>query len=75
MPNSSPKQTRIQSRSKYNSSTREVTLSGIPESVKSFNVYVTDATRGMGKVNTVKVTGGKVIFTIDSQAYTSLMTN
>lgn len=58
-----------------NSATREVTLSGIPESVKSFNIYVTDATRGMEKVNTVNVTGGKVKFTIDAQAYTSLMTN
>lgn len=58
-----------------NSATREVSLSGIPESVKSLNMYVTDATRGMEKVNTVKVTGGKVKFTIDAQAYTSLMTN
>ncbi|MBV5314146.1 MAG: hypothetical protein JZU47_12665 [Prolixibacteraceae bacterium] len=58
-----------------NSATREVTLTGIPEPVKSFNIYVTDATRGMEKVNTVKVTGGKVRFTIDAQAYTSLMTN
>ncbi len=58
-----------------NSATREVTLSGIPESVKSFNVYVTDAIRGMEKVNTVKVNGGKVNFTLEAQAFTSLMTN
>jgi hypothetical protein len=56
-----------------NSSTREVTLSGIPESVKSFQVYVTDATRGMEKVNTIRVAGGKAKFTISAQAYTSLM--
>jgi len=57
------------------SATRNVTLSGIPESVKSFNVYVTDATRGMKKVNTVQVANGKVNFTLEAQAYTSLMTN
>jgi hypothetical protein len=43
--------------------------------VKSFNVFVTDATRGMEKVNNLKVTGGKVKFTMDAQAYTSLMMN
>ena len=46
-----------------------------PERLSGLPLNVTDATRGMEKVNTVKVTGGKVIFTIDSQAYTSLMTN
>jgi len=58
-----------------NGATRKVTLSGIPESVKSFNVYITDATRGMKKVNMVKVANGKVNFTLEAQAYTSLMTN
>jgi hypothetical protein len=58
-----------------NSATRKVTLSGIPESVKSLNIYVTDAKQGMEKVNTVKVTNGSVNFTIDNQSYTSLMTN
>ena len=48
---------------------------GIPESVKSFNVYVTDATREMKKVNKVQVANGKVNFTLEAQAYTSLMTN
>jgi len=58
-----------------NGAAREVSLSGIPESVKSFNVYVTDATRGMEKAKTVNVADGKAKFTVDAQAYTSLMTN
>jgi hypothetical protein len=58
-----------------NGATRKVTVSGIPESVKSLNVYITDATRGMEKVNTVKVDNGKVSFTLEAQTYTSLMSN
>jgi hypothetical protein len=58
-----------------NGATRQVTIYGVPESVKSFNVYVTDASRGMEKVNTVAVADGKASFTLECQAYTSLFTN
>lgn len=56
-----------------NGATREVTLSGIPQSVSSFNLYITDATRGMVKTSTVKVADGKAVFTLEAQTYTSLI--
>ena len=56
-----------------NGATREVTVSGIPELVKSFNLYVTDATRGMKKIKTVPVANGKADFTLEAQTFTSLI--
>ncbi|MHC1775236.1 MAG: hypothetical protein AB9834_07430 [Lentimicrobium sp.] len=56
-----------------NGATREVTITGIPELVKSFNIYVTDATRGMKKIRTIPVASGKAAFTLEAQTYTSLI--
>ena len=56
-----------------NGATREVTLTGIPESVKSFNMYVTDATRGMKKIKTIPVANGKATFAPEAQTFTSLI--
>jgi len=58
-----------------NGATRDVTITGIPVSVKSFNIYVTDETRGMEKIKTVPVVSGKADFTLESQTYTSLINN
>jgi hypothetical protein len=58
-----------------NGATREITLSGIPESVKSFKLYVTDATRGMEKIKTLSVVNGKADFILEAQTYTSLINN
>jgi hypothetical protein len=43
--------------------------------VKSFNIYITDATRGMEKIKTVPVLNGKADFTLEAQTYTSLINN
>jgi hypothetical protein len=56
-----------------NGATREVTVTGIPESVKSFNLYVTDATLGMEKTKTIPVANGKADFALEAQTYTSLI--
>jgi hypothetical protein len=58
-----------------NGATRAITLTGIPISVKSFNIYVTDASRGMEKIETVPVVNGKADFTLEAQTYTSLINN
>jgi hypothetical protein len=58
-----------------NGATREVTVTGIPELVKSFNMYVTDASRGMEKIKRVTVVNGKADFTLEAQTYTSLINN
>jgi hypothetical protein len=56
-----------------NGATREVTVTGIPELVKSLNIYVTDATRGMKKIRTIPVVSGKATFTLEAQTFTSLI--
>jgi len=55
-----------------NGAKREITVEGIPSSVKSFDVLVTDATRGMEKINCVNVVNGKAVFMADAQAFTTL---
>jgi hypothetical protein len=58
-----------------NGATREVSLNGIPESVKSFNVYITNASHGMEKGKAIPVTDGKACFTLEAQTFTSLINN
>jgi len=58
-----------------NGATRNISLTGIPASVKAFNIYVTDATRGMQKIKTIPVVSGKAEFALEAQTYTSLINN
>jgi hypothetical protein len=58
-----------------NGATRNISLTGIPASVKAFNIYVTDATRGMQKIKTIPVVNGKAEFELEAQTYTSLINN
>jgi hypothetical protein len=58
-----------------NSAGRKINIDGIPGTVKTFDVYVTDAIRGMQKTETITVKNGKASFVADSQAYYSLFTN
>ena len=56
-----------------NDNTRMVTLTGIPSTVKTFKVFITDATRSMELTEKVLVKGGKVIFTLQETSYTTLV--
>ena len=58
-----------------NGATREVTLSGLPESVKRLQVYVTDPNRNMEEGKKIKVSKGQASFTIDSVSYVTLMSD
>jgi hypothetical protein len=58
-----------------NSAERKINIDGIPGVVKSFDVYVTDAMRGMQKTETITVKNGKASFMAGSQAYYSLFTS
>lgn len=57
-----------------NGASREVTIKGIPKKVKQLDVYVTDISRDMEKLESLKVQNGKVVFTLDKVSFTSLMT-
>ena len=57
-----------------NSAAREIIVEGIPDSVRSFDLYVTDSTRGMQRLEKIDVNNGKAKFLADSQAYYSLFT-
>ncbi len=52
---------------------RTVVLSGIPESVKEFRLYVTDQKRGMKDDRTVSVSDGQAKFTLDEFGFTTLV--
>lgn len=55
-----------------NGATRAVTLTGLPEGVNEFRVYVTDNNRNMEESARIPVTGGTARFTLDATSYTSL---
>jgi len=57
-----------------NGATRQATLTGIPASVKEMNVYVTNSERDMERTERVRVSNGKVQFSLESTAFTSLVT-
>jgi hypothetical protein len=56
-----------------NGASRTTTVSGIPASVKTMKVYVTDANRGMQLMAEKGVVDGKVSFLLEAQTFTSLI--
>lgn len=56
-----------------NGASRQVTLTGLPAAVRELQVYVTDATRGMAKMEKVAVSAGKAVFMLEATAYTTLI--
>jgi hypothetical protein len=56
-----------------NGTTREATLSGIPKKVKSFRMFMTDKDRAIKEGQHIKVAEGRAVFMLDSQTYTTLM--
>ena len=55
-----------------NGASREVHLSGIPSSVKAFDLFVTDAKTNMERVKTLKVTNHEVTFKLQERCFTTL---
>lgn len=56
-----------------NGATREVILTGIPEDVTSFRIYVTDSEREMAEGELVQVSDGTARFNLETTSYTMLI--
>jgi hypothetical protein len=56
-----------------NGAEREVTLSGLPESVKELKMYITDQSHNMEQTKKVSVDDGKAKFNLSSAAFTTLI--
>jgi hypothetical protein len=56
-----------------NGATRAVTISGLPANVKSAQVYVTDAKRGMAESAPVAIKDGTATLSVDSLSFTTLI--
>ena len=56
-----------------NGASRPVTLAGLPASVARMTVYVTDARRGLEKLEPVTVKNGSAQFTLPGQSLTTLI--
>jgi hypothetical protein len=56
-----------------NGTTRKVALSGIPSGVKSFRIYITGTSQAMKEGKRIQVKNGRASFTLDSYAYTTLI--
>jgi len=53
--------------------TRKVVLSGIPPAVRSFRIYITGTSQTMKEGKRIQVKNGRASFTLDSYAYTTLI--
>jgi hypothetical protein len=56
-----------------NGATKKVTVKGLPKTVKSLQVFVTDAKRCMQEGKAIEVMNGAATFTLDATSYTTLM--
>jgi len=56
-----------------NGASRPVTLAGLPAAITQMSVYVTDAKRGMEKIEPVSVRNGSAQFTLQGQTLTTLI--
>jgi hypothetical protein len=56
-----------------NGPTRETTLTGLPEGVDAFRLYVTDGERGMEDGGRIPVLNGKARFMLDTTSFTTLV--
>lgn len=56
-----------------NGASRNVTIKGLPEKVKSLKVYVTDKNQSMKEEKPVKVTDGKARFVLVKTSYITLL--
>ncbi|HEX8314094.1 MAG TPA: hypothetical protein VF609_03840, partial [Flavisolibacter sp.] len=56
-----------------NGATRQLTVKGLPKTVKSLQLFVTDAKRSMQEGKAVAVVNGAATFTLDATSYVTLM--
>ncbi len=56
-----------------NGTTREVTVTGLPDNVHELRIFVTDSNKDMKEGQPVKVLNGKATFELKSESFTSLM--
>lgn len=56
-----------------NGATREVAVSGLPDKIKRFEVYVTDRNRAMEEGKKLRVSDGKVTLTVDAGSFVTLV--
>jgi hypothetical protein len=56
-----------------NGTTRQVTITGIPATVKALKVLITDQKRNMTTSKPIAVTQGKAMFMLDTQSFTTLI--
>ena len=56
-----------------NGATRKVNLYGLPARIKTMRIYITDAKRNMQEGRPIAVKKGRAVFTLESYAYTTLM--
>ena len=56
-----------------NGGTRKVTITGIPENVKNFELYVTTTKLNMEEEKSVPVKNGKAEFTLEAASFTTLI--
>ncbi len=56
-----------------NGATREVTIRGLPNDLKRFDIFVTDQTRAMEKGKRVRVADGKAQFMLDARCFATLV--
>ncbi len=55
-----------------NGAARTVTLNGLPPSLTTMDIYVTDKDRGMAKTGSIALTGGTAKFMLEQQTLTTL---
>jgi hypothetical protein len=55
-----------------NGTTRQTTLTGLPENIKGLRKYITNGNSGMKDSGTIPVSEGKAQFTLESASYISL---
>jgi len=58
-----------------NGPARQVEPSGLPDNVRSLQIYITDSKRGMEKGERVTVTDGQASFNLESVSFTTLISD
>ncbi|MBK9390947.1 MAG: hypothetical protein IPN68_12395 [Bacteroidetes bacterium] len=56
-----------------NGAERKAVITGIPQGITNFDIFVTDKTKGMEKVGEAKVSEGKIAFTLEKAGFITLI--
>jgi hypothetical protein len=58
-----------------NGAARKVILTGLPDTVKTLRLYITDPQRGMAEGKRIQVAGGSAQFTLEAACFTTLVSS